>query len=201
YTDRVVQPITDPNGALDNPDYVRFISSSPTVEEQAGVIDGADFYNLMGVPYDPAKVVAVMYANYANVARQRIRGLDLSASYRLDLGPGRLSLRGSASRLDSSKQATPDAASQQIAGMLFSPARVKGRAGAVWTQGGLTVSAFANYTSGVTGPLVGGGQGRSASFTTFDTTVRYETGPERGAWSGLELALSAQNLFNRAPPF
>src|SRR5690606_37835611 len=86
YTDRVVQPITDPNGALDNPDYARFISSSPTVEEQADVIAGADFYNLMGEPYDPAKVVAVMYANYANVARQRIRGLDLSASYRLDLG-------------------------------------------------------------------------------------------------------------------
>jgi outer membrane receptor protein involved in Fe transport len=64
----------------------------------------------------------------------------------------------------------------------------------------LSVSGFANHTGGVIGPA-GDGMKKSASFNTFDTTVRYETGPGRDMWSGLELALSAQNLFNREPPF
>lgn len=201
YTDRVVQPITDPNGALENPDYARFISDAPTEQEQAAVIDGADlFYNLTGAPYDPATVVAVMYAGYANVARQRILGFDLSGSYRFDLGPGQLVIRGAASRLDSSQQAVPGADSQDIAGILFSPAKVKGRAGAVWTAGGWSMSGFANYTDGVIGPAAGGERKQSASFTTVDATVRYQTGAERGAWSGLDLSLSVQNLFDRAPP-
>ncbi|MGN7726463.1 TonB-dependent receptor plug domain-containing protein [Luteimonas sp. 22616] len=201
YTDRVVQPITDPNGALENPDYAQLISHEPTLEEQAGVIDGADiFYNLVDAPYDPGNVVAVMYANYANVARQRIRGFDVSASYRLDLGTGRLAMRGSASWLDSSQQSTPDAESYDLAGILFGPARVRSRVGAVWTDGGLSVSGFANYTGGVTGPSADGRREKSASFTTFDTTVRYGSGPGHGVWSGLEFALSVRNLFNRAPP-
>ena len=42
--------------------------------------------------------------------------------------------------------------------------------------------------------------GKSASFTTFDTTLRYDTGFGGAAWSGLELALSVRNLFDRDPP-
>ena len=33
------------------------------------------------------------------------------------------------------------------------------------------------------------------------TDHQTEAGPEHGAWSGLELALSVRNLFNREPPF
>jgi outer membrane receptor protein involved in Fe transport len=145
-------------------------------------------------------VVAIVYSNYANVARQRIKGFDLSASYRFDLDAGRLVLRGSASWLDSSQQATPGDDFHDLSGVLFGPARFKSRLGAVWTDGGLSVSGFANHVDGVVGPSVEGGMQQSASFTTFDTTVRYETGLDRGPWSDLEFALSAQNLFDRAPP-
>lgn len=201
YTDRVVQPLTNLNLALQNPGYARFIDASPTGEEQAALLDSAAvFYNLVGVPYDPAKVVAIVYSNYANVARQRIKGFDLSASYRLDLGPGQLALRGSASWLDSSQQATPGDDFHDLSGVLFGPARFKSRLGAVWTDGGLSVSGFANHVDGVVGPSVESGMQQSASFTTVDTTVRYETGLDRGPWSDLEFALSAQNLFDRAPP-
>ena len=201
YTDRVVDPITDVNLALENPSYARFIDHSPTVEEQDALLESADiFYNLTDQPYDPAKVVAIMYAQSANVAGQRIRGLDLSASYRLDLGPGRLVLQGSASLLHSSQQSVPGAEIYDLSGVLFGPPKLKSRLGAVWTNGGLSVSGFANYIDGVIGPAAEGGKEKSGSFTTFDTTVRYDTGPGRGAWSDLEFGLSAQNLLNRAPP-
>ncbi|TYT26174.1 TonB-dependent receptor [Luteimonas viscosa] len=202
YAERVVQPITNPDRALGNPAYARFIHYAPSVEEQAAVIEGADiFYNLMGTPYDPDRVVAILYSQYFNVARQRIRGVDLSASYRMELGEGRLTLRGAGSWLDSSQQSTPGEASYDLAGTLFSPAKVNARAGAVWARGGFGASAFVNYTAGVEGLPNAGEGGRTASFTTFDATLRYETPDAAGLASGMEFALSAQNLFNRAPPF
>jgi len=201
YTDRVVQGIANPVLPLLNPAYESFIDRTPTLEEQQSVLDrSAIFFNLVGAPYDPSKVVAIMYGIYANAARQRIRGVDLSASYRFDLGAGRLLLRGAASWLHSAQQTTPLEPFADLSGVLYGPPRFKARAGAVWSHGGLSVSAFANHVDGVTGPLVGGGTGKSASFNTVDATLRYETDAEQGPWSGLAFELSAQNLFDRAPP-
>jgi len=198
YTDRVVQPITDYGHALVNPNYAPFIDYSPTAPEIEGVLNSANaFYNFTGKPYDPTDVVAIMYEQYANVARQHIKGLDLSSSYRFDLGPGHLTVRGSATWLDSSQQNTPAADAYDIAGTLFNPARIKGRIGAIWSQGRFVASAFTNYTGGVLDTANGL---KTASFTTFDATLRYATDERSGAFSGLVFELSAQNLFNRNPP-
>lgn len=203
YTNRVIEPIPNYGQALTNPtNFGPFISFSPTVQEQEQVISEADtFTNYTGQPYDPANVVAILYAHYVNVARQRVRGVDLSASYWFDVGSGRLTVRGSSSWLDSSQRAIPDAEAFDLSGTLFSPARVNGRLGAVWEQGGFSASGFINYTSGVTNNLVLGVSEKIASFTTFDAVARYQIGQRSDAPYRWELALSAQNLFNREPPF
>lgn len=198
YTDRVVQPITSWTEALSNPNYAEFVDYSPTAEEQAEAIaSAAGFYNYVGADYDPSKVVAIVYAQYINATRQRVKGIDLSGSYRLDLGAGRLTIRGSASWLDSTQQTAGTPSTYDLAGVLYNPAKLKGRIGSVWNQGGFSASVFANYTSGVTNTADGK---KTASFTTFDTTLRYAIGELGNAWSGLEFELSAQNLLNRAPP-
>ncbi|MFA6232313.1 MAG: TonB-dependent receptor [Rhodanobacter sp.] len=198
YTDRVVQPITDYAHALGNPRYAQFIDYSPTAQGIGGVLDSADaFYNFTGKPYDPGDVAAIVYGQYVNVARQRIKGVDLSPSYRFDLQSGRLTIRGSATWLDSSQQNGVAQSAYDIAGTIFNPAKVKGRLGAVWGQGRFVASAFVNYTSGVTDTV---NKRKTASFTTVDTTLHYATGSHGGALSGLDFALSVQNLFNRSPP-
>ncbi|MFL6587826.1 MAG: TonB-dependent receptor plug domain-containing protein [Luteimonas sp.] len=197
YTDRVVQPVTDYAQALRNPLYAQFVQRAPSAAELQAVIDSADaFYNVAGAPYVPGNVVALVRAEYVNVARQRIRGLDLSGSYRMDLGAGRLTLRGSGSWLDSSQQSAAGQANYALSGVLFNPAKVNARLGGVWAVGGLSASTFANYTGGVTNTA---DDEKTASFTTWDATLRYAS-DRPGAWSGLELSLSAQNLLNRAPP-
>lgn len=202
YIDRVVQPITNFSQALGNPHYAHFISYSPTFQEQEDMLASANnFYNLTGRPYSPGSVVAILYSHYANVARQRVRGVDLSAVHRLDIGTGRLTIRGSSSLLDSSQQSTPSQDAYDLAGTIFNPAKINSRLGAVWAQGGLSTSGFVNYTSGVTSTLIAGTTEKTSSFTTFDVTIRYETGWQRSAWSGLEFTLAAQNVFNREPPF
>src|SRR3546814_251865 len=62
-----------------------------------------------------------------------------------------------------------------------------------------TASAFANYTGSVD-YTTANDQESTGSFTTFDATVGYGTGPDNGFWSGLDFELSARNLLDRAPP-
>ena len=200
YTNRVVLPLNYQQ-ALSNPVYADYVDQSPTpekIQELFAVYDST-FYNLSGVAYDPSKVVAIIRDQYVNAARQRIKGLDLSGSYRFDLGGGQLAVRGSASWLESKQTTSAGQPEQTLAGTVFNPARLKGRIGAVWVSGGLSASGFVNYTGGVTNRLVTGTE-KTASFTTVDTTINYDVGERAGAFSGLTLGLSVQNLLNRAPP-
>ena len=42
--------------------------------------------------------------------------------------------------------------------------------------------------------------GHPTRHNTVDTTINYDVGERAGAFSGLTLGLSVQNLLNRAPP-
>jgi outer membrane receptor protein involved in Fe transport len=198
YTQRVLQPITTYN-VFDNPIYSDFVYYDPAeaVLAEAVAKAGSNFYNYVGAPYDASKVVAIVDGRYVNAARQRIKGIDLSGSYRADLGAGQLTFRGSVSWLDSTQALTAAQSPYDLAGTLFNPARINSRIGAVWQLGGFTASLFGNYKSGVLNTLDGK---KGASFTTFDATLRYDTGARDDAWSHLALELSVQNLLDRAPP-
>jgi outer membrane receptor protein involved in Fe transport len=197
YTARILQPITTFN-VFGNPIYADFVDYDPTEAAQAAALaNTSHFSNFAGAPYDPSKVVAIVDGRYVNAARQRIKGVDLSASYRFNLGPGRFAVRGSVSWLDSTQALTATQSPSALAGTLFHPAKLNSRIGAVWQQRGFIASLFGNYKSGVTNTVDGK---KGASFVTFDATLRYDTGRRDDAWSNLALELSAQNLLNRAPP-
>lgn len=200
YTDRVVVPLNFQQ-ALSNPAYAGFVDRSPTpeqIQELLAVYDNA-FYNFSGAAYDPSKVVAIIHDQFMNAARQRIKGFDLSGSYRFDLGDGQLTVRGSASWLDSAQTTSAGQSEQTLAGTVFNPARLKGRVGTVWTSGGFSASGFVNYTGGVTNRFAPVTE-KTASFTTLDTTINYDLGERASAFSGLTFGLSVQNLLDRAPP-
>lgn len=199
YTDRVVQPLPIYQEILSNPALAEFVDFSPTPDEltQALADFPEGFYNYAGTAYDPSRIVAIAYGQMTNAVRQQISGVDLSAAYGFDIGRGRLTVRGSASRLDSSQQNSAAQGAFDLAGTMFYPAKVNGRVGGVWTSGGVTASVFANYTDGVTVRATGR---KTGSFATFDATLRYRTAAESGPLSNIEIALSAQNLLDRAPP-
>jgi len=198
YTDRVLQPITTTVGLLTDPVYAEFVTHAPTVEQQDRIIAQVDtFYNFTDGPYDPNSVVAIIDGRYVNATRQKIKGIDLSASYRFDVGAGSLTIRGSGSWLDSSQQTAGMPAGYDLAGTLHNPARFNSRIGTVWSQGGFSASAFANHVGGVRNRADGV---KGASFTTIDMTLLYETLDGSSVWSGLQLALTVSNLLDRDPP-
>lgn len=201
YTDRVLQPLANYQSTLSDPAYAPFVDYSPTEQQQQAllVVYRDAFYNETDSTYDSSKVVAIAHDEYTNVSQWRAKGFDLTGSYWFDLGTGELVLRGAASWLESTQQSSPDTAPIDLAGMIFYPAKLNGRIGATWRSGGFSASGAMNYTSGVTSQLTAVTQ-RSASFTTFDTTVSYNTGTRHGKLSGILISLSVQNLFNRDPP-
>lgn len=198
YTDRIVQPVANTTQALSNAVYAEFVDYNPTEAEQAEALANSSyFYNYTGVAYDASKVVAIVDNRYVNASRQKIKGVDLSGAYRFDAGNGRVTVRGSASWLDSTQALNSAQAPYALAGTLFYPARLSGRLGAVWNQDGFTASIFGNYKGGVKDTT---NRIKGSSFTTFDGTLRYDTGERRDAFSAMVFEFSAQNLFNRAPP-
>ncbi|MCC4594056.1 TonB-dependent receptor [Xanthomonas campestris pv. phormiicola] len=198
YTDRVVQPITNAARSLADPNYAPFIVYAPTQAELAAVMATAqNIYNSTGSAYDPSQVVALVRFGYTNVAAQEIEGLDLSGSYDTQAGNGHVSVQGAVSWLDSTQKTSPLQRPFDVAGTLFNPARVSGRLGAVWSPGAVSWSLFGNYRSGVTNTV---DDTKTASFTTFDTTLRYALDRPRGVLAGVEVALAAQNIFDRRPP-
>jgi outer membrane receptor protein involved in Fe transport len=107
-----------------------------------------------------------------------------------------MTIRGSLSLLDSTQQAGAAQKPYHLAGTLFNPPKLSARLGAVWDRRGLSASVFLNYKGGVKDLVT---QKTTSSFTTADAALRYTTAGN-GALSGLSFALSAQNLFDRAPP-
>ncbi|WP_093144033.1 TonB-dependent receptor [Pseudoxanthomonas sp. GM95] len=197
YTDRILQPITSYD-VFGNATYADFVTLAPSAAAQAAYLAGvSDYYDLVGQAYDPSQVVAVIDGRYVNASRQQIHGLDLSGSYRFDLGAGRLTLRGSASRLDSNQSLTASQAPYALAGTLFNPAKLNARLGTVWNQGGFMASLFGNYRSGVTDTTL---ETDGGSFTTIDAALRYETDAGSGLLDDMSFELAGQNLLNRAPP-
>ncbi|KAF1716849.1 TonB-dependent receptor [Pseudoxanthomonas yeongjuensis] len=200
YTDRVVVPVNYQQ-ALSNPAYAEFVDYAPTPEQQEDLLAvySSAFYNLSGVAYDPSNVVAIAYGQFLNAASQRIKGIDLSGSYRFGFGDGQLTVRGATSWLKSTQKTSSSQPEFALAGTAFNPAKMNGRVGAVWASGGFSASGFANYTSGVTNQLATTTE-KTASFTTIDTALGYDAGERANALSGLTFGLSIQNLLNREPP-
>lgn len=198
YTSRVIEPITDYAGALINPRYAEFITYAPNADAVAAALaDARTFYNVTGAPFDPNSVVALINGHNVNANRQHAKGLDLTGSYRFELGESNLTIRGAGSWLDITQQTAGTPEAYTLTGSVYNPARFNGRLGAILDRRGVTASAFTNYTSGVSNPLDGK---KTASFITVDAALRYTTGDRDNAWAGLEFALTAQNLFNRFPP-
>lgn len=178
--------------------FYRRISPATNAEDRALIQSYLDSgFVSGGTGPAPAETFAVILDNrYVNTARLRLRGLDVAAQYRFDLGQDQIALGGQATYVvDYEQQVTPTSASVDRAGTLGFPVRLRGRATADWTRGPLTLGAAANYTSryhDLAGKRIG-------DLVTFDLQARWVA--ERGPMAGVTVLLNLRNAFDRDPPF
>lgn len=201
YTDRVVSPIANLSAALSDPIYAPFVRFGPTPAQQAELIASTpNFYDYTGAPYDPADVVGIALNQYANVAAQSVEGVDLSYRQEFTTRAGSLHAFANATWIDVRQQMLPTTPQNGLSGTIFNIPELRARFGANWEIGGVTLTGIGNFQSGSTD--TGMTPRRDiGSWTTIDATVSYRMPDGSSSLSGLNIVLSASNLFDRDPPF
>jgi iron complex outermembrane recepter protein len=200
YIDRISR-IPTFFSALTDPLFAPFVTLSPSGAQQQSVISaaGPNFFNTTATPYNPSNIAALVNDELVNVSRQDIKGVDLSANYKVPAYKGSLDIFANASYLDLRQQFVPGAPEVEISGQAFEPAKIRARGGATLSLGPFAATGILNYTGGEVNPYVPD-NAHVASWTTFDLQLGFR--PQfSGALSGFQAALSVQNLFDRDPPF
>lgn len=201
YRDRIASPISDVLGALANPDLTSFVQLAPTTTQVNAIIAGLPqaITNATGAPFDPAQVGAIIDESLRNGSRDRVRGVDLSADYRLDLSAqDKLQLTATGSYLDDDRQLIPGQATIDNSGVIFTAPHWRGRGGADWDHGNVQIGGYINYTGMVRDNRLAS-IGTIRAFATVDVSAGFHTNAGGTLTSGLEVRLSALNLFNRRP--
>ena len=203
YRGRIASPFTNVLTALFNPLFSDLLTYNPSASQVNALIATlpGGLVNQTGEPFDPAAVGVIVDEAIRNTARQRIRGVDLTGDYRLDLGPsGTLLLTGAASYLQSDQQLAAGQPILQLAGTVYHPPHWRGRAGAAWNSVRGGFSAFVNYV----GPRIDDSFPtvvRVGSFVTLDLNASLRASTDHGPFRNMELRLSALNILDAKPGF
>ena len=100
--------------------------------------------------------------------------------------------------IDSEQRITAELPATQLAGTIFNPAKLRMRSTARFVTGPLTANLAINYTGGLEDRRFDEIR-RLAPTATVDIGVSYTLVRGEGRDPGLEISLTAQNLFNEEP--
>jgi len=200
YSQRVTEPIISAAGILSNPAYASLVTLAPSQAAIDEAINAAAFglTNYSSGAYNPANIVAIIDNRFTNVTRQTIKGLDISAAYRWQLGDGSLRVTGAASYLESRQKLVATQPSSQQAGTIFNPPHLRIRASAVWNHDVLTMAAYVSHIGKVTDIRQSPVQSVEGQ-TPIDLSVTYRFDPAAGVLGNVEMTLSVQNVLNDEP--
>jgi len=209
YRDRIVTPIPYTAQSLSNAIYAPYVTRDPDPDEQADALArGATFTNYSGAAYDPATVIAIVDNSNINAGRQTVRGIDVLAGYRFDLGGGVLRAAFNGSYIESRQQIAAGQAVTQMAGTIFNPPHYRARGEVGWSDERFSLLAAVNYIGpvrdvrSVAAPRIG-------AMAPVDLTLRYHL--ERNdaglnhanrrstLFAGIDVIASIQNAFNDKP--
>lgn len=144
-------------------------------------------------------MAAIFRNNLQNVALQTVEGMDLSISYTRELDQdGQISLKGSASYIDSERIVTEGMVPTKQAGIIFAPPHWRGRLLSTWERGAITLTAIASYVGG-TKDNRAAPTAKIASFTSFDAVLKVRSTDKRGLLANVEWTIGVENLFNKKP--
>jgi len=211
------------SAAFTDPALAPFVIFNPTVQQindlivtniNAGLYRPVTAFALFK-PDGSSNVYAISDGRKVNTGRIRMRGLDFQFAYQFSSSFGDWNLGLSGTRVfQYLVNATPASATVERVNQANFPLKFKARGAIGWRSGGLSVNTFYNYTNAyrVVGQVAGNQftpalaagvlqDERVAANLTVDATVTYAFGDESPILRGLSLSLSAQNLFDKAPPF
>lgn len=200
YRNRVAAPLVNSLRAF-QPIYHDYVQLNPSADDVTSAINGITgvFQNLTPGAFDPGAVSAIVRDNLQNVSLQTLHGVDVAVTYDHHFAENsRLSVRGSASYIDSTRKVTASLPVVPQSGVIFTPPHWRGRMTASWERENVTVTAIGNYVGGTTDNRYSPAT-RVASFTTLDAVALIRSTEDRGVLANLQWRVGVQNLFNTKP--
>jgi iron complex outermembrane recepter protein len=199
YRDRIGTATYDYTQFLLKPEaYGSLTVRNPSPATVAALYASDQFINPFAIPAQ--QIGAIINLLTLNLSRTEIRGFDFDLSYRHSLLGGTADLGVDGTRLLAIDQRiTASAPAQNIVGTFYNPVKLRLRGNAGWEKDGLAVSAMLNYTGGYTNQVVIPEE-HVRSWVTVDSQIGYRF-DNSSPLSGVRLALSITNLFNRSPPY
>lgn len=214
YTDLVATPAGTGAAAviLANPAaYADLIIRDPSDDQVNQFIAlgqlGRGFFPLLpsGQPnsaFTPALVDVIVDGRRRNLSSVRAEGLDLASQYEFKIGQSKMFLGLSGTYiLNQEQRITDTSVPADIVDTIYNPPDWRARAFVGWQLAGWSANVFVNHTDSytdtrfVTRPDVD-------AYTTVDTRVAYDFSNafENSFFSGLTVAVSAQNVLDEDPP-
>jgi outer membrane receptor protein involved in Fe transport len=203
FKQRIGQPaINNLSTVLTAPDLAPFRTFIDPLNKPADLAQVQDLLKLASSAgaalYPAAAYRAIADARYVNTGAFRVRGLDLTGTWGLTAFGDPLVLSGNASWLMSyQRKVTQAAQAVELVGMTEYPADLRARLAATWTHGAFATTGAINQV----GDLHTSAGARVAGQTTLDLQGLWTSPAQGGAWRGVSVSLSVQNLFDKNPPF
>lgn len=200
YRDRISSINADIYNALINrAAYSSLLTDNPSAALVASYYAAPEFSNPSNIA--ASSIAVIVDARVQNLARVDEDGVDFDVDYRRQAAAGDLTLGLSGSYfLHVEQTVAAGAAKTSTLGTIGAPVRLRIRGRAGWSAGPWTLAGFVNFTDGYTNQTVTPKEHVQA-WTTADLSLAYQFGPQAGRLSGVRLALSATNLFDRDPPY
>lgn len=176
------------------------ILDNPAPELVASYYAAPTFANPYGIA--ASAIVAIVDGRVRNLATVHQRGIDFDLAYAHDLAGGTINFGLAGNHVFGiDRQLTPGAVATEVAGTFANPVKWRLRGELGWSRHGFAATLHANHSAGYRNQIPVVAEHVSA-WTTFDLQLaqRFEAS-EDGSGRSLVLALSALNLFDRAPPY
>jgi iron complex outermembrane receptor protein len=200
YSNRIIQPTSNPTAVLLDPTFAPLITLNPSAAAQQSLVNGTTaVYNATGAPFDPSATGAIIDDRFRNVSVQTATGVDLRATDAIETAAGVLAPFFNGNVLSLRQQLTSAGPLQTISGLVFYPPKYKLQGGLSWERGELGGTATFNYTAAQTNTLAEP-QTRVGAWYTLDLQARYASSSSHGIASGLSARLSILNVFDKNPP-
>lgn len=179
--------------------YGQFITRNPSAAQVQAVL--ASGLPVQGV-INPSQVRFILDGRRQNFGETRMQGIDFSLDYTLATRAGAFSAGVFGTYLTRLKnKAATTAPFRDVRGDINWPSTFRARGNLGWKDGPYSLQSFINYVNAYDNNLVTPIQ-RVSSYTTVDLALVMDlSGTTDGILGGTTLALTAQNVFDRQPPF
>jgi outer membrane receptor protein involved in Fe transport len=198
--DNRIQTPTATDAILVSPRFASLVNRTPSDEERAVVCSRSQFFGAGDCMTSPIDAIVDLRIN--NLARTSTSGIDISSQWGAQVNEGFLSLSANGTyTLAFNERATRSAPSVALLDRVSNPLRFRGSARASWERAGWTTTTTLNVTGSYVDNVSAPARHVRSHFT-IDLNVSYEVDPAAtGILAGCRVAISAQNLFDRNPPF